>query len=193
MERRWAKDFIFLGKLRDYVARVGLLCSVLFLVACKGVISSEIISTKKQINQPTFSGQTNASFTSTSLTYTVNGECDTNSKGTEWSLDQSTWTDLGKCTSGTFSFNVTVTGTIVVYARAKTSSGVTAASQASITYMLPPTTMQFSFVNAGYQGHETLGQADMQYGVENTMTAVTLSNANGQVIQSSVVDTIYEQ
>ena len=193
MERKWTEKCIFEGKVRGYIARACLLSSALFLVACKGVISSEIISTKKEINQPTFSGKTNASFTSSSITYVVNGECDTNSKGTEWSLDQSTWTNLGKCTSGTFSFNVTVTGTVVVYARAKTASGVTAVSQASITYMLPPTTMQFSLVNAGYQGHETLGQADMQYGLESTMTASTLSNANGQVIQSSVVDTIYEQ
>ncbi len=131
--------------------------------------SEELIKT----SVPTFSGNQNASFSTGTVLYTLNGECDTISKGLEWSYDNSSWTSIaGGCAAGAFSIIVSVPTFVNVYVRALTKKGYTTPGIAHVQLILPPTTATFQFVTAGNASSFVGGLP----GINFTMSGTTTGN-----------------
>lgn len=161
-------------------------------VACTkspGGSVEELIKT----DPPMFNGQLTATFYSPSSTYLLTGSCDRISYATEWSYDNSSWTEFagqGGCPNGTFSLSVNFSGRKRVYVRSRTKTGYTATAIATIRLLLPPTSPNLHFAN-GSQSDDEEG-AGLQGSLESISTP--FSESNGTVtIRSSFVDAAYAQ
>lgn len=167
-------------------------CLVLFTSACTkspGGSVEELIKT----NPPNFNGQLTATFWSPSNTYQLDGNCDPIGYATQWSTDNSNWTDFagqGGCPNGTFTLTVNFSARKRIYVRTRTKTGFTATAIATIRLQLPPTSPNINLVNASSSPDEE--GASLVGSIE--ILATSLSDSNGSyIIKSSVVDAAYGQ
>lgn len=172
----------------------------LFVAAVHFFMISSIACTKSpggsveeliKTGAPNFNGLLTQTFWSPSTVYLLNGNCDPIAYGTEWSYDNSTWTDFagaGGCPNGTFSLTVNFSARKRVYVRARTKTGYTATAIATIRLQLPPTSPSLHLANgSSSMDEEGLG---MQSSVESIGTAISTTGANS--LKTSFVDASYE-
>jgi hypothetical protein len=144
-------------------------------------------------NPPNFGGLLTKTFLSPSTTYQLDGNCDPISYATQWSYDNSNWTDFsgaGGCPNGTFTLTVNFAGRKKVYVRSKTKTGYTATAIATIKLLLPPTSPHLNLVNGSSSDNED--NRGMQSSIESMATAISATNGTVK-IQSSGVDAAYAQ
>lgn len=141
---------------------------------------------------PNFQGDLIKTFWSPSNIYLLTGSCDPIAYATEWSYNNSTWTEFagsGGCPNGTFSLTVNFGARKTVYVRARTKTGYTATAIGTIRLQLPPNSHQINLVNASVSDSEE-GQgitANMD------MLATSVASSNGlRIFKSSGIDAAYE-
>jgi hypothetical protein len=142
------------------------------------------------IKPPTFSGQASRIFSVPSNIYVLNGECDVNGVGIQYSLDQTTWTDIAAgCVSGQFQIQVSLVLNLDVYVRTLKKAGFTSSAHARLNLVRPPTSSSFQLVTSGAAGQETM--MGTQNAVEANFTKSTMTNGS-ITLKPSLIDTIYE-
>ena len=158
----------------------------LFLVAifCLGQIGcavssspnvSEIVATAR----PTISGSYDISLTASSSIFNVSGTCSTTSFGTEYSIDSGvTWTDLGLCSTGTYSFNVVVFSTLIVQVRSRTKFAATESSYGRIRVIIPPTARLLTFVTASNSANSSLTAPRLSFTMSPYLSGKRSSGVN---------------
>lgn len=164
----------------------------LFTTGCTkspGGSVEELIKT----NPPNFGGLLTKTFLAPSTTYQLDGSCDPISYATQWSYDNSNWTDFsgaGGCPNGTFTLTVNFASKKKVYVRSRTKTGYTATAIATIKLQLAPTSPHFNLANGSNSDSEE--GSGMQSSMEAMATAISASNGTVK-IQSSGVDAAYAQ
>jgi len=166
-------------------------CFLITSIACTkspGGSVEELIKT----GAPNFNGLLQQTFWSPSTVYLLTGNCDPIAYATEWSYDNSTWTEFagaGGCPNGTFSLTVNFSARKKVYVRARTKTGYTATAIATIRLQLPPTSPTLHLAN-GSSSHDEEGLG-MQSSIESIGTAIS-DFAGTRGVKTSFVDASYE-
>ncbi|MDG0816173.1 hypothetical protein [Bdellovibrio svalbardensis] len=160
-------------------------CAVSACAPSENPISEDLIKT----SPPTFSGLTTQNYTTPSVTFELNGECDTKSFGLEYSFDEQEWIKIPDgCLNGTFKIGLTIAKSKTVFARALTKKGRTSSSQATVRLVLPPTSPAFQTVTAGLSSDE--GSKALQFTMSSSIQGKTLVNADFN-LNSNVVGVVY--
>jgi hypothetical protein len=155
----------------------GFLFLFLSTISC-AVSSAPNVSEIIQTQQPSISGRYEATFTSSSSTFTISGTCDKNSYGTEYSTnDGSSWTDLGDCTNGTFSFNVLVLSTLSVKIRSRTKFAYTGTTNVAVRLAIPPTANLLTFVSASGNARSSFTEPTLNFTMSPFLTGKRTSPA----------------
>jgi len=144
------------------------------------------------VRQPTFGGLTNHNYTTPSdINFVLQGECDPNSYGLQYSYDDISWTQLsGGCPSnGKFSLTFNVNPLVNAYARAQSKTTVTGASHATVTLILPPTAPAFNFQVSS--NSDPSGQLGTQNCIAYGVTADPMSNANNY-LHNDITGIVYD-
>jgi hypothetical protein len=167
----------------------------LFLISSTACTKSPNGSVEELIktNPPNFQGSLIKTFWSPSTTYQLDGSCDPIAYGTEWSYNNSSWTEFagaGGCPNGTFTLTINFSSRKIVYVRARTKTGFTATAIATVRLQLPPTSHQLNLVNASASDDEE-GQG-MQAALESVALSVATSNGL-RILRTSGIDAAYAQ
>lgn len=159
-----------------------------FIVGCSKLsdpTSEELIKT----DPPLFLGKAMRDFTTPTVLYDLEGECDPKSFGIEYSYDDVVWTTLpGGCKNSHFKIHVLVNSRKQVYARAKTKFGFTSSAIASIRFLLPPTSPAYSVVTSGNAINE--GDLGVQSSMGISMTSAPMASASMK-LDSDVTGIVY--
>jgi hypothetical protein len=135
---------------------------------------------------PTFGSLTDHSYTTLVPAFTLNGECDPNAYGLQYSFDNTNWTDYsGGCpSSGTFSLNLTIQPRKNIWARERTKNGVTSEAHAFVRIVLPPTAPDFSVAQTAAQDEDGQGmQAIMGINFDNQPGSNLANNIYWDIVE----------
>ncbi|MFN8945206.1 MAG: hypothetical protein ACK5WZ_11370 [Pseudobdellovibrionaceae bacterium] len=144
--------------------------------------------------QPTIFGGTNVNLTASSLTFVVTGTCDPRSVSTEYSTNNgSTWTNIGPCANGTYSFSVNVFSTLTVKVRSKTSFYHTQASVAYITSTNTTTNVVLTFVTASRSDLANMSAPTLSFTMPAFMTGVRTNPPSDFNINLHPTGVVYAQ
>lgn len=158
-------------KVGDFVKLLLIVVSIA-LISCQASPPPVVEEIDKTF-QPTISGGTNVNLTASSLIFVVTGTCDPRSVSTEYSTNnQSTWTNIGPCTNGTYSFTVNVFSTLTVKVRSKTSFSHTKASVAFITSTNTTTNALLNFVSSSRSDLANVSEPTLSFTMPTFMTGV---------------------
>ncbi len=122
--------------------------AVLYLTAC-AKSPSPSISPSVKIDPPKFDGNITKLTTATQA-FTLTGTCDSDVDGLQYSLDGTTWSDVGGgcTTTGTFTLRANVNRTMTVSVRAKVKIFFSEPAQVVVSFVPPPTSTTLTFVSS---------------------------------------------
>jgi hypothetical protein len=164
---------------------------LLFFVAACAKSGAPHVQELIKAGQPTIQGSKDIRLTTPTPVYVLNGECDSNAYGLQYSHNQSTWMDVpGDCKKGKFRLQLIIEGTIDVYLRAKSKTSFSPTTKVSIRLVLPPTSPFFSFASSGVTPRTQRSRPTMQNTMSSLMTGEPMTGA-GIELDSQIIGVIY--
>ena len=164
---------------------------ILFFVGCVESPAPDVKSISK-IQRPLFSGSTNTIISSSTLDYSLLGTCDPNAYLTEYSFDKNTWTEIA-CNSGFFTLQLNLKdGTKEVYARSKGKFNYTGIAQATIRFLLPPSSSLISAVTSSQSDDSDSLRSGTQSFISNTFEQKNINDGTSRNLTTGVPRITYE-
>jgi len=166
---------------------------LIFAFAFTSCIQAPVPSVEEleKIQMPLFNDQSSSAISSPTLNYNLTGSCDKAAYVTEYSYDQSVWTEV-ECVDGQFSISINLSGGYkVVYARSKSKFSYTEVAKALINFLLPPTSSLISSVASSRSDNTDASGA----GTQNALTDFeqeTLTDGVSKKLDTGVPRIVYE-
>ncbi len=169
-------------------SRVGVVVCAAFAIGACMKSPSPSVSDLTPISAPVFNGANNQGIiNSASHTATVQITCDPKSYIVEYSLNNSTWTQIaGGCPTGQLSISLSLPQYQNVYARAQSKLSTTSTAHALVRYLLPPTSPTLTLVNMSSSDDSSLTQ-----NAGGSINGVTMQSAS-QIVTTYLPGVTFE-
>ena len=183
------------GSLNHYCPKVlrdfAILAFVTFFVTACTQSSSPTVEDLIKVDAPTVEGLQQKSYTTSSITFTVQGTCDMQASLTEYSVDSgSTWTTI-TCAASHYSVTVSMAEVVVaVQVRSRGKFTYTSAAEADLKLVMAPTSNEVAFVQSSASHKSDFIKTGTQNAIMSNFTTATITDGTVN-IDSGVVEAAY--
>lgn len=144
-----------------------------------------------KISAPNFFGKVETLVSSPTQSYTLEGSCDTSAKLTEYSFDQTTWTEA-TCTDGKFLVHLTLLSYADVWARSKGKFNYSEIAHARVRFLLPPTSDTIVAGNSSRSSNFNAVHLTTQNMLANTFEGSAVQNGS-KTIHTLLPRVVYDK